>query len=218
MTTPPGSAHYAEVVSADNEAVDNVAAGRAGASLVMIVVCAGIGAVLSPLAGWLWVLWSNPTEAPLASDGGLYLGEQELNRQSGVTLWFLVLGCAFGLVAGIAVGWLARRYGWVTVIGVLVLCGVGTVLSRYLGTHVFGADPDSEAAGASPGTLIRLGVSLDTWVAYLGWPVGGAAGVLIAISCWPHDTAPTIVADVEQEPPPGSDPADQDVESRTAQA
>jgi hypothetical protein len=156
----------------------------------MLAGCAGVGALLSLLVGWLWVVLSNPPTVPLARGGGLFLGEQALDQQSGVTLWFLVLGAGFGAAAGLAVGWWGQRFGWLTVVGVLLLCGVATVLSRYLGVHLFGSDPRSESANASVGDPIRLDVSLDTWVAYLGWPLGGLAGALAAIFGWSRSSLP----------------------------
>ena len=85
--------------------------------------CVLLGAALAPLAGWVWVTLANPPTVPLASDGGLYLGEQALNQQSGVTLWFFVVGVAFGAVAGLVVGWFGQRFGWPTVLAVLrALC------------------------------------------------------------------------------------------------
>jgi len=100
------------------------------------------------------------------------------------------VGAAFGVAAGLAVGWFGRRYGWPAVLGVLMLCVVGAVGSRYLGIHVLGPDARAEAAQARVGTPIQVGVGLDTWVAYLGWPIGGMAGVLAAISGWSHIESP----------------------------
>jgi hypothetical protein len=147
-------------------------------------VCVGVGAVLSPVVGWAWVTMADPPSVPLASDGGLYLDEQALNQQSGVTLWFLVIGAVVGAVAGLAVGWFGRRAGWPVVLGVLLLSGVATLGSRYLGTQVFGPDDREAAAHADVGDLIQLDASLDTWVAYLGWPIGALVGVLGAIGGW----------------------------------
>lgn len=154
-------------------------------------VSALAGLALAPLAGWLWVALSDPPQAPLYADGGVYLGEQALNQQAGVTLWFIVIGAGFGAVAGLAVSLFGARFGWLTVVAVLVLCLVGTLVSRYVGAHVFGSDPKAEVAHAATGDLIRLGVQLDTWVAYLGWPIGGALGALAGISGWNRrDMAP----------------------------
>lgn len=142
------------------------------------------GVVLAPIAGWLWVVVSDPPKVPLYANGGLYLGEQALNQQAGVTLWFLVLGLGFGAVAGLVVGWVGQRFGWLTVLAVLLLCLIASVGSWYLGVHVFGPDPKAEASGARVGDLIQVGVQLDTRVAYLGWLIGGLLGALAAIASW----------------------------------
>jgi hypothetical protein len=160
------------------------------AILALLGGCAVIGALLSPLAGWLWVTLADPPQVPLAAGGGIFLGEEALDQRSGITMWFFVIGLGLGAVAGLAVGWWGRRFGWLAVVGVLVLCGVATLASRYLGVHVFGSDPSSEAAGASVGDLIRIDVSLETWVAYLGWPIGGLLGALAAISAWGRASPP----------------------------
>jgi ABC-type uncharacterized transport system permease subunit len=146
--------------------------------------------VLAVVAGWVWVSLADPPSVPLADDGGLYLGEQALDQQSGVTLWFLVVGAAFGAVAGLLVGWFGRHVGWPAVLAVLLLCTIGTLGSRYLGVHVFGPDARDAAAHATAGTLIQLDVTLDTWVAYLGWPIGGLLGVLAAVSGWSRREGP----------------------------
>ncbi len=158
---------------------------------VLFGCCILVGAALAPIAGWLWAALADPPTVRIASDGGLYLGEEALNQQSGVTLWFLVVGAAIGALAGLAVGWFGRRFGWPTVLGVLVVCVVGAVGSRYLGQHVFGPDPAAAAAHATVGTPIQLGVRLDTWVAYLGWPIGGLVGALVAITCWSRSETPS---------------------------
>jgi hypothetical protein len=139
---------------------------------------------VSLLVGWLWVVLSDPPQVPLARGGGIFLGEEALDQQSGVTMWFIVLGAGFGALAGLVVGWIGQRFGWLSVAAVLLLCGVATVVSATLGIHVFGPDLRSEAAGASVGDLIRVDMSLGSWVAYLGWPLGGLVGVLAAIAGW----------------------------------
>ena len=183
MTSPDvTTATYAEPPPA-NPTVDRRVVGLFGC-------CALVGAALAPAAGWVWVSVANPPTVPLASNGGLYLGEQALNQQVGVTLWFLVVGAGFGAVAGLVVGWFGQRFGWRTVFAVLVLCVIGSVGSRYLGVHVFGPDQRAEATGATVGTPVQLSVQLDTWVAYLGWPIGGLLGVLGAIAGWSRSESP----------------------------
>lgn len=161
------------------------------AVLVLLGACAVAGALLAPLVAWLWVVLSDPPQVPLADGGGLYLGEQALNQEAGITLWFFVLGVGFGAVAGLVVGWMGQRFGWFTVVAVLVLGTVAAFLTMYLGVHVFGPDPKEEVVGARVGDLIRVGVSVQTRVAYLGWPIGALAGALAAISGWRRSDEPS---------------------------
>jgi hypothetical protein len=130
----------------------------------------------------------------LTSDGGLFLGEQALNQQAGITLWFLVVGAGFGLVAGAAVGWFGRRFGWVVIPAVLLLGVVGALATRYLGIHVFGPDPAAESRHASTGTPIQVAMQVDTWVACLGWPIGALVGALLAILAWDRGDQELVVS------------------------
>ncbi len=197
---------YAGPVAAYAETRRTEPAGpAAGAVVALFSVSALVGLALAPLAGWLWVALSDPPRAPLYSDGGIYLGEQALNQQSGVTLWFIVVGAGFGAVAGLAVSWFGQRFGWLTVAAVLALCVVGSVVSRYVGVHVFGPDPKAEAARAATGDLIRLGVQLDTWVAYLGWPIGGVLGALAGIAGWSRRETALVSPTVDPSVAPWTD-------------
>lgn len=179
---PVGYAEDAEPTSTRTSAIRGVV------QLFGIVVVLGL--LLGVLAGWLWVSLSTPPRVRLAPNGGAYLGEVALNQQSGVTMWFLAIGVVLGLVVGVLVSWFGQRFGWVAVLAVLVVCVVASLVSRYFGVHVFGADAASEAASAHPGDLIRLGVTLDTRIAYLGWPIGGLLGALGAIACWGRPDTP----------------------------
>ena len=166
------------------------------ARLRYLALSAAVGVVLAVAAGWVWVRLADPPSARVAANGGVYLGEVGLNQQAGVTLWFIVLGVALGGATGLALGWFGERFGWQSVVGVLVACVVATLGSRWLGQHVFGADPRAEAAHAQAGTRITFGVSLDTKVAYLGWPIGGLLGAIAAIFGWANaPTRPPSVAE-----------------------
>lgn len=180
---------YGMPVAARVERRSTRPAARSVVALFSVSLLAGL--VLGSLAAWLWVSLSDPPQARLYSNGGIYLGEQALNQQAGITLWFFVIGAGFGVVAGLAVSWVGFRFGWLTVAAVVALCVVGSIVSRYAGVHVFGPDPHAQAAHASTGDLIRLGVQVDTWVAYLGWPIGGVLGALAGIAGWSRHEKPS---------------------------
>jgi uncharacterized membrane protein YeaQ/YmgE (transglycosylase-associated protein family) len=156
---------------------------RSGALFVVYAALAGV--VVAFPAAWVWGQVAHPPAGELTKTG-LVLGEVQLNQQSGVTLWFLVVGAVAGFLAGLLVGWLGRRRGVVVVVAVVVLCVVGAWLSGYLGIHVFGPDEKAEAATASVGDLVTSRLTLGTDLAYLGWPIGGLAGACLALVCSPE--------------------------------
>jgi hypothetical protein len=151
---------------------------------LLVVVAALAGAILAFPAAEVWLHLADPPAGELTRSG-VALGEVQLNQQSGVTLWFLVVGAVAGLLAGLVVGWLGRRRGMVAVVAVVVLCAVGAWLSAYLGIHVFGPDEKAEAADASIGDLVVSELSVGTFLAYLGWPIGGLLGACAALLCSP---------------------------------
>ncbi|MGH3500601.1 MAG: hypothetical protein ACRDQA_06850 [Nocardioidaceae bacterium] len=166
---------------------------RGDGVVVFFVACVVAGLVLAALGGWAWSHFGDPPTAQLTSAGQVYLGEEGLNQKVEVTLWFMAIGALLGLVAGLLTGWLGRRYGWLTVVGALLMCAIATVGSALLGQYVLGADPEAQAAHAQVGNTITFGLSLDTYLAYLGWPIGGMVGVIGAIFTWPtHQKSPFV--------------------------
>jgi hypothetical protein len=156
-----------------------------------VVVCALVGAVVAFPAAWIWLTVADPPSGPF-SKTGITLGETQLNQQSEVTLWFLVVGFFVGLLAGAAVGWFGRRRGVVAVIGALVLCGVAAGLTAYLGISVFGPDERAEGASAKIGESIRSELTVGTDAAYLSWPIGGLIGTCVVILFWPDSVEESI--------------------------
>jgi hypothetical protein len=155
---------------------------------VFLGLCALVGAVLAFPAAWVWLKVADPPTGELAKQGtkqGIVLGEVQLNQQSGVTLWFLVVGLGIGLLAGLVIGWLGRRLGVLTVWGVLVLCVIAAGLTAFLGISVFGPDEVAEKKSASIGDQITSKLTIGTDLVYLGWPIGGLVGSCLAIVFWP---------------------------------
>ena len=150
--------------------------------------CGALGCVLALAAAAAWVRLADPPTARMER-GGALLGEQQLDQQVGITVWFLVIGAVLGLVCGLVVAAVARRYGVLSVLGVLIACVVASLLSGWLGIHVLG--PDRIAGPAvSVGTIITSPLSIGTRVAYLGWPLGGMLGAVLAIVWWPVQESP----------------------------
>ncbi|MBA2558760.1 MAG: hypothetical protein H0V07_02555, partial [Propionibacteriales bacterium] len=91
---------------------------RVADAVVFVAASALLGAVAGLPAAWVWAKVAHPPAVPLTEQGVVF-GEVQLNQQSEVTLWFLVVGFGFGLVAGAVVGWRGERHGVVTVAAVL---------------------------------------------------------------------------------------------------
>ncbi len=154
--------------------------------LSYVVTSAVGGAALGVPAGFLWVKVAGPPAAALTADG-VYFGENQLNQQVGVTLWYLAVGAFVGLVAGLVVGWLGQRHGLTTVAAVVGCCAAAALVSYWTGVHVFGPDEKAQLAHAEVGDQITSGVSVDALVAPLGWPIGGLVGGLAAMFRWPQE-------------------------------
>lgn len=133
----------------------------------------------------LWAKLADPPSATLTSQG-VFFGEVELNQQSGVTLWFFVVGVGLGVVVGLLTGLLGRNLGVVAVVSSLVICAVVSVSSARLGISVLGPDEQAQLAATTLGGSVTAKLAVSSFVAYLGWPIGGLVGVLAAVSCWPR--------------------------------
>ena len=157
--------------------------------ILFVLGCALGGAVVGVPAGYVWVQAANPPSAALTADG-VYFGEIQLDQQAGVTLWYLVVGVVFGLVVGLIVGSLGHRHGVAAVVGVFAVCAAAAAVSYGTGVQLFGPDVRVQLASAAVGDQITSAVRLDTFVAVLGWPIGGLMGGLAAIWRWPQEHFP----------------------------
>jgi hypothetical protein len=169
--------------------------------VLFVLACALVGAVLAVPAAWLWNLLADAPDG-VVFEGEVFYDEVQLNVQAEMTLWFILIGVLAGIVAGLVVGLLGPRHGVVTVVAVLVLCAVASALSAWLGIHVFGPDQEAQIAAVEEGGEVSGQFSVDTWVAYLGWPVGGMIGALAAISGWPHEDTDAPSAGANEPGPP----------------
>ncbi|MBA2772944.1 MAG: hypothetical protein H0U36_02715 [Nocardioidaceae bacterium] len=151
---------------------------------LLVGACALVGAVLALPAAWIWVQVADPPSAVL-SETGVFLGEVELDRLVGLTWWFLAIGLAFGVVAGLAVAWRGHRHGLATVVAALALTSVASYLTYRFGHDLFGRDVDQQVQQAQVGDRITTDMRIESLVAFLGWPVGGLVGVLAGVASWP---------------------------------
>lgn len=153
------------------------------ASFLAGCVLAGVATAL--LSGWLWVVLASPPQVHVTSNGNVYPTELQYTQIAASSLWFLAVGLVLGFLAGLALGWYGARYGAWVIIGTLLLCGIATAGAGWLGLHLFGGGAGAQQVQAAAGEgTVPLGVHLDTWVAYLGSPIGGLAGAVLATWVW----------------------------------
>lgn len=164
---------------------------------VFLVACVAAGAVLAIPGALIWIWLADPPSAPAAQDDRVLWGELQFDQQVGVTMWFILVGFAVCAVAGLVVGWLGQRFGWVTVVGVLAMCSIAGGLGAVLGEHVLGPDQQAQLAAAGPGDVVTASLSVGTPIAYLAWPIGGLVGAIGAIVTWSRPIRPLL-------PPPSS--------------
>jgi hypothetical protein len=151
---------------------------------IYVAIAAAAGVVFGIVGGWLWSVVADPPTGVLTDRGVFLTDELSYNQQVLMTLWFLIVGAGLGLVAGALFGLRGRRHGVTVVVAVLVLTAIAAGVSAWLGIHVFGPDPDSQIAHSAVGDPITSALEIETFVAYLGWPIGGLLGVLATVSTW----------------------------------
>jgi hypothetical protein len=169
-----------------------------------LLACGLAGVAMGVVTGWLWDRLADVPRG-LFFEGEIYYDESQLNVQSEVTMWFFAIGVILGIAVGLGAGLLGRRHGVVTVAAVLLLSLLATVVGAWCGIHWFGPDVEAAKAAASDGDELTGGLEIATWVAYLGWPIGGLAGLLVAIAAWPRERAYQFAANPPL--PPDSAPS-----------
>lgn len=155
--------------------------------LAFLVRALVVGVLASLPMALVWVQLANPPQVQVTQQGA-FLGELELSRIVNQPGWLIVVGLVAGLILGFAAAAFAPRKPVTALVGVLVISTVAILMTGWLGHHVFGPDHDQQAATVQVGDYVRSEVQGGTWVAYLGGPIGGLAGALLAISAlWPRD-------------------------------
>jgi len=157
---------------------------------LFVLIAALAGALLGIIGGYLWSVIADPPVGVLTERGVFLTSELAYNDAVVMSLWFLMIGFCLGLLAGVGLGLVGRRHGVAVVVAVLVLCGIACGLSAWLGVELFGPDPQAQVADSSVGDPITVALDITTKIAYLGWPIGGLVGVLVAVSTWTRPKLP----------------------------
>ncbi|WP_040320175.1 hypothetical protein [Aeromicrobium marinum] len=150
-----------------------------------LVLVAVVAAIVGVAAGGVWAAVAEPADWTV-TERGLAMGEDAARELFGVVVAFMVVGLVastlFGVVAGLVIR--AGRFGGqaTALVATGVLATGAGLLAWQLG-QAWGPPDPAAVTGVGVGDLVPAELVVDTWAAFLVWPVGAFAGVfLVALS------------------------------------
>ena len=157
-------------------------AARSARAAVGRDVLAVLGAllVLGVACGVLWWLLVDPAEFTKTARGGA-MAENDLGKSFNADAWFVVIGAVAGLVAGLVLSaWRSRDpllTSGLLLVGSVLAAGVMLLVGHLLGP----GSTEAALRAAAVGDKVPEQLSVDTPLAWLGWPVGVLAGTLFVL-------------------------------------
>jgi hypothetical protein len=146
--------------------------------------------VLGLLGGVLW--WAiTDTATYTVTKGGTSLGDDEMRRQFGAIVNFVLVGAGICAVLGFAIAFFSDL-SWPAVPAVVLLCAQAAVLTWLIGGLL---GPDDPKRHGPVGTRIQDALTVDAVAPFLAWAVCGLAGVLIGMVLIEHQPAHTEAGD-----------------------
>ena len=160
---------------------------------LLVVRVVGFVALATGLGAGSGIAWWAVVRLPaysVAANGRAGISERGLTEFFAGDAWFCVIGLLVGLFIGI-LGWrLFHAVGWPVAAGVVVL-GVVAGLLCWLVGYSLGPGPFvPRLAGAAPGALVPIELTLRAPVALLVWPFAAIVPVLLASSLGRDDETP----------------------------
>lgn len=154
---------------------DRVPADRRDAAIIIVTFL-----LLGVLGGVLWSLVVSPAEFTKLADGGS-MGEDELSKKFGADGWFVLIGTAAGVLAGLALSWWRSRDALLTSALLVAGSAVAAAVMALVG-HLLGPGSTQAAlAAVQVGAQVPERLDVDTFIVYLAWPVGVLAGTLFVL-------------------------------------
>lgn len=138
--------------------------------------------VLGVLGGVLW--WAiTDTATFTVTKGGTSLADDEMRRQFGAVVNFVLVGAGICALLGIAVAFVSDL-SWPAVPAVALMSGQAAVLAWLVGRLL---GPDDPKRAGPVGTKLHDALVVDAVAPFFAWAVFGVAGVLIGMALIVHE-------------------------------
>jgi hypothetical protein len=138
--------------------------------------------VLGIVGGAAW--WAiTDTATYTVTKGGATLGDDEMRRQFGAIVNFVLIGAGICALFGFAVAFFSDL-SWPAIPAVALLCGQAAVLTWLVGGLL---GPDDPKRHGPVGTKIQDALTVDAVAPFVAWAVFGVAGVLIGLALIEHE-------------------------------
>ena len=135
--------------------------------------------LLGIAAGAVWQWLAEPAEWLVQPDGNIVLTELAARDQFGVTVLFVVVGAVVSLVWGVASGHALRDLGWLLTPLVVATTLVAAVVAWQVGMELGPVGP-REAVDPGVGDRLPSKLEIDSFAAFIVWPIFGVAGLLLS--------------------------------------
>lgn len=141
-----------------------------------------IAFVLGVLGGVVW--WAvTDTAVYTVTKSGTDLRDDEMRRQFGAIVNFVLVGAGASVLLGLAIAFFSD-VSWPAIPAVSLMCGQAAVLTWLIG-GVLG--PDDPKRHGAVGTRIPDALTVDAVAPFLAWAVCGVAGMLIGMALIEHE-------------------------------
>jgi hypothetical protein len=137
--------------------------------------------VLGVLGGVLWWATTDTATYTVTKDG-TSLGDDEMRRQFGAIVNFVLVGAGICAVLGFAIAFLSE-VSWLAIPAVTLMSGQAAVVTWLTGGLL---GPDDPKRHGAVGTKIPDALTVDAVAPFFAWAVFGLVGLLLGMALIDH--------------------------------
>ena len=158
---------------------------------IVVASLAAVGALAGVVWQWIWT----PVVGVVVDHRWTAGDALGLQHEFSGTGWYVVVGTAAGLVAGVVIALLAHRMPVLTLVAVVIGSVLGAWLMLVVGTALGPSDPTVLAKTAADGTRLPMELSVSGHSPWISLPTGALVGLLLVfIGLSPRHPAPTVAS------------------------